>query len=45
MRVKEVYFGEDYPESEADAIASRYGIPLVKLTEFPQVIPACRGPG
>jgi dCMP deaminase len=40
--VKEVYFGEDYPESEADAIAARYGIPLVKLTDFPQVIPASR---
>lgn len=38
--VKEVYFRDDYPESEADAIAGRYGIPLVQLADYPQVIPA-----
>lgn len=38
--VKEVYFGENYPESEADAIAARYGIPLIQLIDFPQVVPA-----
>ena len=38
--VKEVYFRDDYPESEADAIAVRYGIMLVHLPDYPQVIPA-----
>jgi dCMP deaminase len=38
--VKEVYFREDYPESEADAIAKRYGIQLVQLVNFPQIIQA-----
>lgn len=38
--VKEVYFREDYPESEADAIAKRYGIQLGQLTNYPQIIPA-----
>lgn len=36
--VKEVYFREDYPGSEADAIAERYGICLTQLIEFPQVV-------
>ena len=38
--VKEVYFREDYPESEADAIAKRYGIQLIQLEGFPQIIQA-----
>jgi dCMP deaminase len=36
--VKEVYFREDYPESEADAIAKRYGIQLTHLANFPKII-------
>ena len=36
--VKEVYFREDYPESEADAIAKRYGIKLTQLASFAQII-------
>lgn len=36
--VKEVYFREDYPNSEADAIAERYGIRLTQLVDFPQVV-------
>ena len=36
--VKEVYFREDYPESEADAIAKRYGIQLTHLENFPKII-------
>lgn len=35
--VKEVYFRDDYPESEADAIAGRYGIPLIQLADYPQI--------
>lgn len=36
--IKEVYYRDDYPESEADAIASRYSIQLVQLTDYPQVV-------
>ncbi|WP_395731720.1 deoxycytidylate deaminase [Prosthecobacter sp.] len=36
--VKEVYFRDDYPESEADAIAGRYGIPLIQLSDYPQIM-------
>jgi len=39
--VKEVYFREDYPESEANAIAARYGIPLLQITDYPQTISKC----
>lgn len=36
--VKEVYYRDDYPESEANAIAQRYGIALVNLTDYPQIV-------
>ncbi|MDZ4404688.1 deoxycytidylate deaminase [Prosthecobacter sp.] len=36
--VKEVYFRDDYPESEADAIAARYSIPLIQLIDYPHII-------
>jgi dCMP deaminase len=36
--VKEVYFRDDYPESEADLIAERYGIQLVQLRDYPQIV-------
>jgi dCMP deaminase len=36
--VKEIYFHEDYPESEADAICTLYGIQLVQLKGFPRFI-------
>jgi len=36
--VKEVYFRDDYPESEADAIAARYNIPLIQLSDYPHVL-------
>ena len=36
--VKEVYFRDDYPESEADAIAGRYGIPLIQIADYPQIV-------
>lgn len=38
--VKAVYFRDDYLESEADAIAARYSIPLIQLIGYPQVISA-----
>jgi dCMP deaminase len=36
--IQEVYYRDDYPESEADLLAERYGIRLVQLTDYPQVI-------
>lgn len=36
--VKEVYYRDDYPESEANAIAERYSIQLVQLIDYPQVV-------
>jgi dCMP deaminase len=41
--VKEVYYRDDYPESEADAIAQRYGIALVRLTDYPQIVSGLDG--
>ena len=37
--VKEVYYRDDYPESEADLIAARYSIQLVQMTDYPQITP------
>lgn len=36
--VKEVYFRDDYPESEADAIADLYSIPLIQMTDYPVIL-------
>lgn len=36
--VKEVYFRDDYPESEADAIADLYSIPLIQMTDYPVIV-------
>lgn len=36
--VKEVYYRDDYPESEADAIAQRYSISLFQLLDYPQIV-------
>lgn len=36
--VKEIYYRDDYPESEADAICRLYGIQLVSLTDYPVII-------
>jgi len=36
--IKEVYYRDDYPESEADAIAKRYSIQLVQLTDYLQIV-------
>ena len=35
--VKDVYYRDDYPESEANLIAERYGIQLEQLIDYPQV--------
>ncbi|TDU72838.1 dCMP deaminase [Prosthecobacter fusiformis] len=42
--VKQVYYRDDYPESEADAIAHRYSIQLVQLTDYPQIVSAFEEP-
>jgi dCMP deaminase len=36
--VKEIYYRDDYPESEADAICRLYNIQLVQLTDYPVII-------
>lgn len=36
--VREVYYHEVYPTSEAEAICSRYGIHLEQMLHYPQVI-------
>lgn len=36
--VKEVYYRDNYPESEADLIAARYGIQLIQLLEYPHMV-------
>lgn len=36
--VKEIYFRDEYPESEADAIAGLYSIPLIQLTDYPLIV-------
>lgn len=41
--IKEVYYRDDYPESEADAIAGRYGISLVRLVDYPQIVSGLAG--
>lgn len=38
--VKQVYYGEDYPESEADAISAIYGVQLIQIEHLPFVITA-----
>lgn len=35
--VKEIYFAEDYPGSDAKVIAELYGIQLLQVTDFPQI--------
>jgi len=36
--VKQIFYREDYPDSEADAICKLYGIELVQLTDYPEVV-------
>jgi dCMP deaminase len=35
--VREVYYREDYLESEANVIAERYDIKLVQMSQYPQI--------
>ncbi len=37
--VKEIYFRDDYPDSDADAICQLYGITIRQLTDYPRIIP------
>lgn len=41
--IKEVYFREPYPDSEAASIADRYGVQLIQLTDFPLILPMAGG--
>lgn len=36
--VKEVYYRDPYPESEAPAIAALYRIPLIQLQDYPLIV-------
>lgn len=42
--IKEVYYREDYPASEADLIAERYDIKLVQLTDYPHIVSTFEAP-
>ncbi|WP_038171371.1 deoxycytidylate deaminase [Verrucomicrobium sp. BvORR106] len=43
--VKEIYYRDDYPESEADAICKLYGIQIGQLTDYPVIISPFEQPG
>ncbi|MES2594994.1 MAG: deoxycytidylate deaminase [Verrucomicrobiota bacterium] len=36
--IKEVYYHDIYPDSESPLIAERYGVRLVQMTDYPQLI-------
>ncbi|MBX7207440.1 MAG: deoxycytidylate deaminase [Verrucomicrobiaceae bacterium] len=36
--VKEIYYRDEYAESEADAIAGLYSIPLIQLRDYPLIV-------
>ena len=36
--IKEVYYHEIYPDSESPLIAERYGVRLVQMTDYPQLL-------
>jgi dCMP deaminase len=35
--IKEIYYRDNYEHSDADAIATLYGVRLVQITDYPQV--------
>lgn len=35
---KEIFYRDDYPGSEADAICALYGVSLVQLTDYPAIV-------
>jgi len=42
--IREVYYREDYLDSEAGTIAERYGIQLVQVNSYPQIGPVMEPP-
>ncbi len=36
--VKEIYYRDGYPDSEARAICDLYGIRLIQLTDYPLIV-------
>ncbi len=40
--VKEIYYGENYPDSEADAISAIYGVQLIQMDSLPFTIEPVR---
>jgi dCMP deaminase len=43
--VKEIYYRDVYPDSEADAICHLYGIKLEQLTDYPLIVSTVDPPG
>jgi dCMP deaminase len=36
--VREIYYRDDYVESEADAISSLYGVKLIQMSDYPLIV-------
>ncbi|RBP41177.1 dCMP deaminase [Roseimicrobium gellanilyticum] len=43
--VKEIYYRDPYPDSEANAICQLYGIKLEQLTDYPLIVSTVDPPG
>ena len=35
--VREIYYGEDYPDSEASALSQLYNVALVQMADYPKI--------
>jgi dCMP deaminase len=35
--VREIYYGEDYPDSEASSLSQLYGVALVQMNDYPMI--------
>lgn len=42
--IREIYYRDDYPASEADIIAEVYGVTLSRLTDYPRPVFSGTGP-
>ncbi len=37
--VREIYYGEDYPESEASSLSKLYDVALIQMENYPKIAP------
>jgi dCMP deaminase len=37
-QIEEIYYRDEYEKSEADAIAQLYGVKLIRVTDYPQIL-------